>query len=469
MTTLTEGLQTLKLEQLHESPWNPRKLFDQAKLAELADSITANGIIEPLLARPNAKGFELAAGHRRYRAAKLAGLVEAPVIIRAMTDVQFLEVLMIDNLQREDLTALEEAEGYHALMTKGQYTVQRLAERIGRSEKYVYDRVKLRELNPVAQKLVREGTITAGHGILLARLKMLDQQRAIDDGLFQVEQLLLDPDSGKTAFERGARKAVSVRELQAWIDKYVRFETKAVDAMLFPETAAAIGTQKPADIIPLTHDHFVQESARDGRTFTPATWKRADGTGKSKACDKAKVGVIVVGPGRGQAFKVCVDKKGCKLHWASERREAKKRAVSDGGSGASDRYAREDARRREEQALEEAARARFRKSLPAILEAIAEKVKKAPTRAGGLLAQIIIDGLDGRSRSHAAADYVIRGTSTEDLVRHVAFMAILDDADDYQEARTQLGKRAKAFGIDVKTILDEVAPVKEAEAKGKKK
>jgi ParB-like nuclease family protein len=88
----TEGLQTLKLEQLHESPWNPRKFFDQAKLAELANSIKANGIIEPLLARPNAKGFELAAGHRRYRAAKLAGVDEAPVIIRAMPDKQFLVI-----------------------------------------------------------------------------------------------------------------------------------------------------------------------------------------------------------------------------------------------------------------------------------------------------------------------------------------------------------------------------------------
>lgn len=176
----TETYERIPLTRLHESPLNPRKYFDPVKLAELTESVKAKGIITPLIVRPNASGFEIGAGHRRYKAATAAGLADAPCIVRPMDDAAFIEVLVIENEQRHDLGPLEEAEGYRLLMTKAGYTVDKIAERVGMSVKYVYDRVKLLQLIPEAQQLVRDEKITAGHAILLARLKPEQQKKAID-------------------------------------------------------------------------------------------------------------------------------------------------------------------------------------------------------------------------------------------------------------------------------------------------
>jgi ParB/RepB/Spo0J family partition protein len=460
-------LKTLTLDVLHESPRNPRKCFDQAGLDELAASIKTKGVLTPLLVRPNKDGFEIASGHRRYRAAKLAGVTEVPALISPMDDTAFLELLVVDNLQREDLTPLEEAEGYKTLMAKAGYDVARIADRIGRSAKYVYDRVKLLALIPAAMTLLRGGQITAGHAILLARLKPKDQQRALDEGTFEPEELLWEPDDGKghqpAARGKEHRKPVSVRELQAWIDRNIRFDVTVVDPMLFPETAATVTTEKPEAIVPITHLSYIPEEARDGRTYFPQSWKRAD----AKPCEHVVTGVVVVGPKRGAAFKVCVKKDRCKVHWADALRERKKRATAPaGGGGHADRQRREQERWELERKQEEAAAARWKKALPAILDAIAERVRKAPTRAGGLLAELVIGD---RTLSKRAGEYLPRGASAEDLVRHVAFMHVLDDAEVYQHAREAMTKHAKAFGIDVKKILDQAAPAKAAEPTGKKK
>lgn len=196
-TDATAAFQLIEIGRVHESSLNHRKIFDPSKLDELAQSIRAKGVLTPLLVRPNAKGVEIAAGHRRYRAAKLAGVTELPCVVREMSDSDFLEVLVIENDQREDVHPLEEAEGYRSLMTKASYSVEKIAERVGRSEKYVYDRVKLLQLTKPAQKLFLDGKITAGHAILLARLKPKDQERAIDPearAVFEHEHVLEDPD-----------------------------------------------------------------------------------------------------------------------------------------------------------------------------------------------------------------------------------------------------------------------------------
>jgi ParB/RepB/Spo0J family partition protein len=176
-TETTSTFQVLKLAQLHESPLNPRRHFDPAKLQELTESVRQHGVRTPLLVRPNGDGYEIGAGHRRFRAAAAAGLVEVPAVIRPMTDVEFLELLNFENLEREDIHPLEEADGFRTLMAQAGYDVARIAERIGKSTKYVYDRVKLLALIPAAQQLFRDGAITAGHAILLARLKPADQAR----------------------------------------------------------------------------------------------------------------------------------------------------------------------------------------------------------------------------------------------------------------------------------------------------
>jgi ParB/RepB/Spo0J family partition protein len=425
--------------------------------------------------RPNGTGFEIGAGHRRARAAKLAQLTEVPCVVKPMDDVQFLELLVFENDHREDVHPLEEAEGYRSLMTHAKYDVAKIAERLGRSVKYVYDRVKLLQLITPAKTLFLEGKLTAGHAILLARLKPDDQRRALGDpkqdydggGVFEHEDLLFSPDSEE--YDQGLTdvKPVSVRELAAWIDKNVRFDVAAADPMLFPETVQTVTAAKGEreKVVQITHEHYVERDARDPktRTISPRSWKRADGVHQTKRCDKAVTGVIVAGAGRGEAFKVCLDKKGCAIHWGLEQKEAKRRAklLATGRRGdATDRWKREEARRKAEEAREEAERARWKKALPAILTAVAAKVKKAPARAAGWLAQVVVGECVGEhwDRPTNSADYVGRGTTAEDLVRHAAFLVLHREAANEYHGPRDFPKRAKALGVDVRKILDEVAP-----------
>ncbi|MBI4636122.1 MAG: ParB/RepB/Spo0J family partition protein [Candidatus Rokubacteria bacterium] len=477
MTTTAPVFQLVPLAQLHESPLNPRKHFDPKSLEELTASITASGIITPLVVRPNAGGFEIAAGHRRYRAAQKAGLTEAPCVVRPMTEAEFVEILSIENGRREDLTPLEEAEGYRLLMTKAGYSVERIAERIGMSVKYVYDRVKLLQLAPAAQTLLRDGTITAGHAILLARLTPKDQARVIGDpkdvergGLLKYESLLWDPEEQGRPKELERVKPVSVRELEAWIDEHVRFDAAKADPMLFAETVGTVTAAKETaeKIVPITHQPYIDPEAREGRTFGPRSWKRADGKKGSKPCEHAVTGVIAVGPGRGEAFKVCIDKDKCATHWGAEKRARARQAARGemGGSqtGAQDRWEREQAKRQEEQERKEAERARWTKAEPVILQALAAAVKKAPTKARGLLASIVLEHCQDRgygAKRHDAGDYVPRGTTAEDVLRHAAFTLLAIELRTWQ-APEEFPRRAKAFGLDVRKLVDQVAPVPKA-------
>lgn len=469
--------QVLPLELLVPSKTNPRKSYDGVLLAELAKSIKDHGVVEPLLVRPQKERFEIVAGERRFRAAKIAEASEVPVIIRELTDEQALEIQVIENLQRSDLHPLEEAQGYRQLQATAKYDVGRIAERIGRSIKYVYDRMKLLDLTEDVKALFLDGTITAGHAILLARLQPADQKRAMTDmdGLLDHEDLLWDPTDRGT--HRDVKKARSVRELAGWIDEHVRFEPKDADPMLFPDTALKLTEARgeKAKVIAITHDHFVQEEARaEGeRTYGPQSWKRADGQRKSKPCSFSVLGVIAAGYGRGEAFDVCTAKEKCKVHWAEWQREREKRAKAAAAAGGStsaaarssaareeSRWKREEEKRREEQKRQQAALDRWKKAAPAILEAVAAAVKKAPTKATGLLATLILErcqvNYHGKNLDHGR--FVPRGTSAEDLVRHAAFVVLADEVLEWT-APEEFPKRARAFGLDVTKILNEAAPV----------
>lgn len=365
-----EGYALLPIEQLHESPLNPRKHFDKPALQELAGSIAAKGVLTPLLVRPNAKGFEIGAGHRRLRAAKMAGLGQLPCVVRQMSDADFLELIVVENDQREDVHPLEQAEGYKRLMLLDGYDAKRIADRIGRSEKFVYDRVKLLALTPLAQQLFLAGKMSAGHAILIARLTKEQQERIVgmnDDSyderhlaLFQSETSGEDLWDLTPAEQREERKKdplarykgykpVSVRELDGWISEHVRFDPTKADPVLFPTVVAAV-QEAPKPLVPITRNHYVQEQARDGkvRTYGPASWKRADGTAttgsKDHACSYSVGAVVVVGPGRGETFPVCLstNREKCSVHWSKERaeaaRNAKARARQTSGQGAAPKH-----------------------------------------------------------------------------------------------------------------------------------
>ncbi|MFZ5440437.1 MAG: ParB/RepB/Spo0J family partition protein [Myxococcota bacterium] len=162
------NVRQVRLTELRESPTNPRHLFGD--LTELADSIKAQGVLQPLLARRVGEHLELVFGHRRFRAAKLAGLREVPVVVREMTDVEVLEAQIAENLAREDVHPLELAEGYRRLMEKG-FNADQVADRLGVSRSSVYTTLKLLDLADEAKKDFLAGRITTHAAVAIARLK----------------------------------------------------------------------------------------------------------------------------------------------------------------------------------------------------------------------------------------------------------------------------------------------------------
>jgi len=370
MTTLA----VIPIEQLHESPLNPRKHYDPEGLKELAASLRETGQLEALLVRPmngrTAGGYEIASGHRRFRAAKLAGLTQLEAKVQDLDDRALIEILNIANLQRHDLTPLDEAAGFKLLMEKAGYDVAKLAARIGLSVKYVYDRLKLLQLIPAGRKLLEDGTITAGHAILLARLGPTDQQRAIgsqtsswrglDGGLFETEEA-----DGLPLKDRV--KPRSVRELATWIHDNVRMTPEATDPFLFPETATVLAQAKEDQdkVVHITYDYRVPDGARDekNKTYGAPSWKRADGRERSKKCDRSVIGHVVAGLHQGEAFRVCVNKHRCKVHWrtealAYERREKTTKTTAapkkqSSAAVAAEKAERESAAERRRAALED--------------------------------------------------------------------------------------------------------------------
>jgi ParB family transcriptional regulator, chromosome partitioning protein len=157
-------------------PLQPRKDFSQASLQELADSIKEQGIVQPLIVRPQGDGFEIIAGERRWRAAQMAGLTEVPVIVRQADDRAVLEMALIENLQRENLNAIEEAQGYAQLIGQFQLTQEEAALKVGKSRAVVANALRLLKLAPPLQAFVRDGRLSVGHAKVILGLASLAEQ-----------------------------------------------------------------------------------------------------------------------------------------------------------------------------------------------------------------------------------------------------------------------------------------------------
>jgi ParB family transcriptional regulator, chromosome partitioning protein len=166
------SLRAVDIETIHPSGRQPRKTFDDARLNELAESIRSQGIIQPLVVRVRpAGGFELVAGERRWRAAQRAGLHQVPVIIREVAEAQAFEMALVENLQREDLNPIEEAEGYQRLVAEFGYTQESLAERVGKERSTVANALRLLKLPPSVRAMVVEGRLSMGHARALLGLE----------------------------------------------------------------------------------------------------------------------------------------------------------------------------------------------------------------------------------------------------------------------------------------------------------
>jgi ParB family chromosome partitioning protein len=204
------GPSQIDIDLIDPSPYQPRTRFREEALDELARSIRTSGIIQPLVVRPKGQRFQLIAGERRWRAAQRAGLEKVSCIIRQVPDELALEMTLVENIQREDLNAMEAARAFARLMDEFQLTQESVAERTGKDRATVANAIRLLKLEPIIQEWIEEGKLTAGHGrALLAvaepQLRMRYAQRASRGGLTvrQIERLA-------SRRSRGAKHSVEV-------------------------------------------------------------------------------------------------------------------------------------------------------------------------------------------------------------------------------------------------------------------
>lgn len=388
MTTMTNAslpeFRPIPLKDLLESKTNPRHYGDKQKLVELTESVRRHGVLQPILVRPHDDRFEIVAGSRRYLAAKAAGLAEIPARVRSLTDAEVLEVQIIENLQREDIHPLDEAEGYKQLMEKAKYDVAGIAAKVGKSASYVYQRLKLAELLPELKKAFFEDKLTAGHAILLARLQV-NEQRAVVKGLLRFDQSYT---SGRT------ERVVSVRDLANWIQENIHLDlSKAAwdladeelvkragacttcpkrtgaNPQLFPDVKKKDTCTDPGCFQLKLDRHLVQVETKlraDKQTVARISGQQLYGSRPKQAgilyaedwraaqekCSAQVIGLVVESGNHwddakrlrvGSALPICADKK-CKVHWHAYE-------SSGARGGRSDEEKARERRRRQEMAL----------------------------------------------------------------------------------------------------------------------
>lgn len=167
----------VKLKDIRPNPYQPRKHFDEEKLNELAVSIKEHGIFQPIILKESVQGYEIVAGERRFRAASIVGLEEVPAIIVDFSDQQMMEIALLENIQREDLNAIEEAQAYQSMMKKLKLTQEELSKRVGKSRAHIANTVRLLKMPKKLQDYVLEGTLTMGH---IKPLITIDEKKALE-------------------------------------------------------------------------------------------------------------------------------------------------------------------------------------------------------------------------------------------------------------------------------------------------
>ena len=189
----------LPLSELRPNPYQPRKIFDDEALNELASSIKTNGVFQPIIVKKTIKGYDIVAGERRYRASKKAGLTTIPAIVKDFTDEEMMNIALLENLQREDLTAIEEANAYKVMIENSNITQEELANRVGKSRSHITNILGLLKLPESVQDMVLYNKISMCHARVLSKLEDKDQ----------VEELA----------EKVIKEDLTVRELESLSNK----------------------------------------------------------------------------------------------------------------------------------------------------------------------------------------------------------------------------------------------------------
>lgn len=197
-----EQVQNVAIGLIKPNPYQPRKTFDEDKLQDLAKSIQQHGILQPIVIRETIQGFYIVVGERRFRASQIVGLESIPAIVKKLSDEDMMELAIIENLQREDLNAIEEAESYKKLMSDLEITQQEVARRLGKSRPYIANMLRLLHLPTVIMKMVREGELSGAHGRTLLSLK--------DEALM------------KKVGKEAVRESWSVRQLEQYVNTYLQ-------------------------------------------------------------------------------------------------------------------------------------------------------------------------------------------------------------------------------------------------------
>jgi len=324
------------LEAIEPSPCNPRRHRNKMEDAELMGSISTHGILTPLLVRPIADSgkYQIAAGHRRYEAAKKLSLAAVPVQIWEMDDKEYMEILHVENLQREDVHPLDEAVGYKELLEQGGYDVATLSARLGKSQTHVYQILKLNDLIKEGQKLFLENRIGFGHAVILARLDKKQQKDILANHLFSYQN-----------------EPIPVRQLSEYVRHYLYLDLGNVpwlldDADLLKEVGACSSCPRRTGSNPslftdmqnnictdrgcfekkmqaymdkqiesrpglLRFSDYPANHRKDASVLTGATCRRI--WGKEDTCDSADEAICIDGTERGKTIFVCRNKE-CPKH-----------------------------------------------------------------------------------------------------------------------------------------------------------
>jgi ParB family transcriptional regulator, chromosome partitioning protein len=339
---------------LTESSSNPRKRFDESSLSELAASFKAQGVLAPLLVRElDETKYEVIAGARRLRAAKIAELKNVPVRIVQLTDAEAVEAQCVENLQREDIHPLEEALGFKSLLELGApYNIAHIAARSGKTEAYIYGRLKLADLIPRVAEAFLKDEITIGHALIIAKLQASQQQEAFAAAF-----------RGMWTSEGNSQVLIPVRELAAWIESNILLQLASVpfdkqDETLVPAAGSCVNCPKRTGFNKLLFADVRKDSCTDPQCFRAkvdahvaktmekkpelvqisSAWntregaplgrnryvelqiKKAKANGSAakqpavqKPCEKMTDAIVMDGGSRGQIVKVCADPN-CKIH-----------------------------------------------------------------------------------------------------------------------------------------------------------
>ena len=232
----------IKVSDIRSNPYQPRKTFNEETLNELATSIKEHGVIEPIIVKKAIKGYELVAGERRLKAAKIAGLETIPAVVRDFNDLEMMDIALLENIQREDLNPIDEATAYQKIIELGGFTQEEFAEKFGKSRSHVTNMLGLLSLPPLVKIYVQEGHLSMGHARALSKLtneekinelanKVIKENlsvRALEQ-LLNDEQLAKKQEQEKQKEPKNIRNSIYERMMREKVGTKVRINTKKIE------------------------------------------------------------------------------------------------------------------------------------------------------------------------------------------------------------------------------------------------